>query len=65
MKNFVFRENWIGNDVADIKIVFLAIFDQSWTNILAPKGSNMEFLKQSFNFQSIRKTEAIFEAILV
>ena len=65
MKNFVFKENLVGNEVAGIKIAFLAIFDQSWSKILAPKGSNMEFLKQNFNFQSIRKTEAILEAILV
>ena len=29
-------------------------------HILAPTGPNMGFLKQNFNFQSLRKTEAIF-----
>ena len=43
-----------------MKITFFAIFDPTWTYILASKDSNIEFLKQYFNFQSIRKTEAIF-----
>ena len=59
LKNFVFRENWVVREVAGIKIAFSAIFDPTWTHILAPKGANMEFLKQSFNFQSPRETEAI------
>ena len=42
-----------------IKITVFVIFDSAWTQILAPKGSNMKFLKQDFNFQSLIKTEAI------
>ena len=42
-----------------MKIAFFAIFDPTWTHILAPKGLNMEFFRQNFNFQSLRKTEAI------
>ena len=35
--NFIFRENWVGSEVAGIKIDFFAIFDPTCTNILAPK----------------------------
>ena len=42
-----------------MKIAFFVIFDPTWTQILAPKDPNMEFLKQNFNSQSLRKTEAI------
>ena len=59
LKNFVFGENWIGSEVAGMKIVLFAIFDPTWIHILASKGPNMEFLKQNFNFQSLRKTEAM------
>ena len=47
------------SEVAGMKIVFSAIFDQTWTHILGPKGPNMEFLKQNFNFKFLRKIEAI------
>ena len=40
VKNFVFRENWVGSKLAGTKTNFLAIFDSTWTHILAPKGSN-------------------------
>ena len=59
LKNFVFMENWVGSEVAGLKIASFAIFDSNQTDILDPKGPNMEFLKQNFNFQSLRKTEAI------
>ena len=58
-KNFVFMENWVGSEVAGLKIAFFAIFDSNQAHILEPKGPNMEFLKQNFNFQSLGKTEAI------
>ena len=58
-KNFFFRKNWVGSEVAGMKIAFSAIFDPTWTHILAPKGPNMEFLKKNFNFQSLRKTEVM------
>ena len=48
VKNFVFRQNWVGRKVAGMKKNF-AIFDQTWTHILAPKGPNKEFLKQNFS----------------
>ena len=38
LKNFVFRENWVGSEVTDMKIAFFAIFDPTWNHILAPKG---------------------------
>ena len=64
VKNFVFSENWVGSEVADMTIAFFAIFDPTWTYILATKGPNMEFLKQSFNFQLVRRTEAILLPIV-
>ena len=39
LKNFFFRENWVGSKVAGMKISFSVIFDQIWTHILAPKKS--------------------------
>ena len=32
VKNFVFRENWVGSKVTGMKI------KPAWTHILAPKG---------------------------
>ena len=58
LKNFVFRENRVGSEATDMKVALFAIFDTIWTPILAPKGPNIEFLKQNFNFQSLRKTKA-------
>ena len=43
--NFVSRGNWVGSKVvAGMKTTFFAIFDPTWTHLLAPKGSNKEFL---------------------
>ena len=63
VKNFVFRANWVGSMVADMKNFFV-IFDPTWTHILPLKDPNKNLLKQYFNFQSIRKTEAILLSIL-
>ena len=49
VKNFVFRQDWVGRKVAGMKKTFFAIFDPTWTHILAPKGPNKEFLKQHFS----------------
>ena len=54
VKNFVFRENWVGSKVPGMKTVFFAIFDPTWTqywpnkarirnslnSILVKKGTN-------------------------
>ena len=64
VKNFVSRKNWVRSEVASIKIAFSAIFDPTWNHILAPTCPNMGFLKQNFNFQSLRKTEAILLPIM-
>ena len=64
IKNFIFRKNWIESEVAIMKITFVAILDQTWTHILAPTSPNMGFLKQNFNFQSLRKREAILLPIM-
>ena len=49
VKNFVFRENWVGSKVAGIKATFFAIFDSTWTHILVLKDPSKEFLKQHFS----------------
>ena len=49
IKNFLFREDWVGRKVADMKKTFFAIFDPAWTQILALKDPNKEFLKQHFS----------------
>ena len=59
LKNFFFRENWVGSEVAGMKIAFLPFLTQHGPTFWPPKGQNMEFLKQNFNFQSLRKTEVI------
>ena len=51
VKNFVFREDWVGRKVAGMKKSFFAIFDPTWTHILALKGPNKEFLKQNFSYE--------------
>ena len=46
VKNFVFRQNWVGRKVTGMKKkFFFAIFDPTWTHILALNGPK-EFLKQ-------------------
>ena len=45
LENFSLKENWVGSEVASMKIAFFAIPDPTWTDILAPKGPNMEFLR--------------------
>ena len=44
VKNFAFRENWVDSKVVGMKAPFFAIFDPTWTHILAPKGQSKEFL---------------------
>ena len=43
IKNFSFRENWVGSEVASMKIAFFDIFDPTWAHILAPKRSKYRF----------------------
>ena len=59
LKNFFFRENWVGNEVAGMKIAFLTFLTQHGLTFWPQKGQDMEFLTQNLNFQSLRKTEAI------
>ena len=56
VRKFNIRKNWVGIEVASMKIAFFAIFGPIWNPILAPTGPNMGFLKQNFNSQSLRKT---------
>ena len=49
VKNFIFRQNWVGRKVTGKKKNFFAIFDSTWTHILDPKDPNKELLKQRFS----------------
>ena len=49
VKNFVFRQEWVGRKVAGMKKTFFAIFDPTCTYILVLKSPNKEFLKQYFS----------------
>ena len=60
LKNFSFRENWVGSEVPVMKITFLPFLTKHWPTFWAQTGQNMELFKQDFNFQSLRKTEVIF-----
>ena len=51
VKNFVFRQDWVGRKVAGMKKTFFAIFDPTWIHILALKGPNKEFLEQNFSHE--------------
>ena len=42
-----------------MKRAFFPIFEPTWSQILAPTGPNMGFPQQNFNFQFLRKTEAM------
>ena len=59
LKNFSFRENWVGVEVAGMKIAFLPFLTQHGPTFWPSKGQNMECFKQNFNFQCLRMTEVI------
>ena len=59
VKNFVFRENWVGSMVVSMKITLFAIF---WPKLDSNVPKRLKYgilYKQYFNFQSIRKTSYI------
>ena len=51
------RKNWVGSEVASVKIAFFAIFSPIWTHIVAPTGLNMGFLTHNFNFQPLDRKD--------
>ena len=50
LNNFYFRENWVGVEVAGMKIAFLPFLTQYGPTYCPPNAQNMEFLNQNFNF---------------
>ena len=60
VKNFIFRENYVGREVTGMTIAFFAIFDPTWTHILVPNAQ----IRKNFDFQSIKKTEAILLPVM-
>ena len=49
-KNFSFRKNWLGSEVAGMNITFFAIFDPTWAHILAPKRPKYGISEVEFEF---------------
>ena len=56
VKNFDFRKNGVGSEVAVMKKAFFAIFSLIWTHILAPPGPDIGFLNRILNFNPLGKT---------
>ena len=50
LKNFFFRKNWVGSEVADMKIIIFAVFDPTWVHILAPKRPKYGVSEVEFEF---------------
>ena len=50
LKNFSFRKNWVGSEVAGMKITLFAIFDPTWAHILAPKKPKYGIPEAEFEF---------------
>ena len=50
LKNFSLRKNWVGSEVAAIKITFFAIFDTTWAHNLAPKRPKFGIPEAEFEF---------------
>ena len=50
LKNFSFKENWVGSEVAGMKKAFFAIFDPTWAHILAAKRPKYEIPWAEFEF---------------
>ena len=49
----LFRKNWVGSEMAGMKIAFFAIFNPKWVKRLSWYPSKMVFLANlAFNFQS-------------
>ena len=51
VKNFVFRQNWVGRKVAGMKKTFFANFEPTWTHILAIKAQ----IRNSLNIILVKK----------
>ena len=50
LKNFSFRKNWVGSEVAGMKITLFAIFDPTWAHILSPKKPKYGIPEAEFEF---------------
>ena len=56
VKNFLFKGNWVGGQVAGMKTTF-TIFEPTWTHILVPKdprnslNSILDKKDRSYNYQ--------------
>ena len=60
LKNFSFRKNWVGSEVAGMKITVLPFLTQHGPTFWPQKGQNMESLKQNLNFHPLRKREVCY-----
>ena len=64
LKNFFIRENWVGSEVAGMKIAFFAIFDPTWTYILVPKKAQIwNFLNRTSIFNPLERQKSYYYQI--
>ena len=49
VKNFNFKENWVGSKVTGMKATFFVIFYATWTHIFVPNSPNKNFLKENIS----------------
>ena len=54
-ENFIFRKNWVGSEVAGMKIVFFVISDPTWTHILAPTAQVWNFFNKILILNPLEK----------
>ena len=59
LKNFSFKKNWVGSEVAGMKIAFFAIFDQTWAHILAPKRPKYGIPEAQLEFSVPKKDRSM------
>ena len=50
VKDFLFREKWVGSEMASMTIIFFDIFDLNWTQMLVPAKRPKYGIRQHFNF---------------
>ena len=54
VKNFVFRENWVGSKMAGMKMTFFAIFDTTGPIVWPQKAQIRNSLKSIFSQEKQR-----------
>ena len=55
LKTLFLEKTGSGAEGTGMKRAFFDIFDPTWTHILIPQGTNIEFFIKNLNFQPMRK----------